>query len=354
MNRLENPLYMEDVENVLSLSLDWEKIKNKSILIAGATGLIGTFLIDVLMCGNATRDFGCKIVAIGRNRTRADDRFGKYMLDSDFSFYEADINRGILDLDEKEIDIIIHAASNTHPVAYATDPIGTITTNVLGTHHLLEFAKLCKCKKFVFLSTVEVYGENRGDVEYFTEEYCGYIDCNTLRAGYPESKRVGESLCQAYKKQYDIELVIPRLARTYGPTMILSDTKAISQFIKKGIAKEDIVLKSEGTQFYSYNYVADAITAILYCVFNGESGQAYNVADETMDIVLKDLAAIIAKFAGTNVVFELPDQTEKAGYSKATKAVMSGEKLQQMGWKPMYRMQEGINRTLRILGEMEK
>ena len=352
MKRLNNALYMEDVEKVLELLLDWEKIRGKSILIAGATGMIGTFLIDVLMHGNYTRDFGCKIIALGRNAIRANERFLDYMEDSNFYFYESDINKEMFSLSTEAVDIVIHAASNTHPVAYATDPIGTITTNVIGTYNLLEFAKKCKCKKFVFLSTVEVYGENRGDVEYFSEDYCGYIDCNTLRAGYPESKRVGEALCQAYKKQGEIEVVIPRLARVYGPTMLPSDTKAISQFIKKGIAKEDIVLKSEGTQLYSYNYVADAVTAILYCLFNGESGEAYNVADTTMDIVLKDLATIIAGFAGTRVVFELPDETEKAGYSKATKAVMSGGKLQQIGWKPMYSIAEGIERTLRILGDL--
>lgn len=349
MNRLNHALYIEDIENVLRLSLTWEDFRNKKILITGATGMIGTFLIDVFMYGNDKKDLGCKVYALGRDEKKARIRFEKYWTGLDFCFYQTDINKEIPNINVKEIDIIIHAASNTHPIAYATDPIGTITTNVIGTYHLLEFAVKHYCKKFIFLSTVEVYGENRGDTEYFSEDYCGYIDCNTLRAGYPESKRAGEALCQAYRKQYPIDIVIPRLSRIYGPTMLSSDTKAISQFIKKGIAKEDIVLKSEGTQLYSYNYVADAVSAILYCLCEGKAGEAYNVADKDSDIRLKDLASIIAKYANTKVVFELPDEVESAGYSKATKAIMNGEKLHQLGWSPIYGIEEGLKRTLFIL-----
>ena len=347
MKRLNNSLYREDVEKVLELPLEWEALKNKKFLIAGATGMIGTFFVDVLMCGNQSKELNCKVYALGRNRESAQSRFSEYFSNPNFVFMEVDINQGF-SMDEK-MDYVIHAASNTHPVAYATDPIGTITTNVIGTYNLLELASKHSCEKFVFVSTVEVYGENRGDTEYFTEEYCGYIDCNTLRAGYPESKRAGEALCQAYMKQKNMDIVIPRLPRIYGPTMLSSDTKALSQFIKKGVAKEDIVLKSEGTQMYSYSYVADAVSAILYCLLKGDVGQAYNVADQETDICLKDLANIIAEYANTKVVFELPDETEKAGYSKATKALMDGKKLQQLEWKPMYNILEGLKRTLAIL-----
>lgn len=202
-------------------------------------------------------------------------------------------------------------------------------------------------------SSVEIYGENRGDVEKFTENYLGYIDCNTLRAGYPESKRAGEALCQAYIRQKQLDIVIPRLSRTFGPTMLKSDSKALSQFLKNGIAGEDIVLKSEGTQFYSYTYVADAVTGLLFCLLLGENGQAYNIADDSCDITLRELAALIAESAGTQVCFELPDETERAGYSKATKAVMDGSKIESLGWKPLYHMQNGIEETMKILKEMD-
>ncbi len=349
----DNPLYLEDVSGVANMHLPWEQMQSQTILITGASGMIGSFLIDVLMYRNQKYGMNCKIIAVGRNEERAKDRFSEYWETDTFEFFSHDINEPLQRDASRDVDYIIHAASNTHPIAYASDPIGTVTANIIGTDHLLTFAANHHCKRFVFLSSVEIYGENRGDVEYFQEDYCGYINCNTLRAGYPESKRCGEALCQAYKKQKNMDVVIARLARTYGPTMLKSDTKAISQFLKKGIAKEDIVLKSEGTQLYSYTYVADAISGILTVLLKGKSGEAYNIADKESDIMLKDLAAVIANIAGTKVVFELPDVAEAAGYSKATKAIMDAEKITKLGWKAIYGIVQGIQRTCEILQKEE-
>ena len=166
------------------------------------------------------------------------------------------------------------------------------------------------------------------------------------------SKRCGEALCQAYIKQRGLDIVIPRLTRSYGPTMLMNDTKAISQFICKAIAGEDIVLKSKGTQYYSYTYMADAVCGLFYILLVGERGEAYNVADEASDIMLKDLAKIIANIVGKNVVFDIPDAVECAGYSKATKARLDSAKLQKLGWRAMYDIQSGIQRTIKILSKL--
>ena len=136
------------------------------------------------------------------------------------------------------------------------------------------------------------------------------------------------------------------LLRTYHADV---DTNAISQFIRKGIAGEDIVLKSAGTQYYSYTYVADAVSGLLTVLLLGKSGEAYNIADEASDMQLKDLAALIAENAGRKVVFEIPDAVEAQGYSKATKARLDGRKLRALGWKPAYDLRSGIRRTMDIL-----
>ena len=204
-------------------------------------------------------------------------------------------------------------------------------------------------QQFCFVSSVEVYGENRGDVEKFDESYLGYLDCNTLRAGYPESKRLGETLCNAYHQTYGLEFTIPRLSRVYGPTVLATDTKAISQFIKKAAAGEDIVLKSEGNQKYSYTFVTDAAAGILYTMLLGTPGEAYNVADEKSDITLKELAGHLADIAGTKVVFELPDEKEKKGYSTATKAMLDASKLEALGWHAGVHMEEGLRCTVEAL-----
>ncbi len=354
MRLYDNELYLEDVNYVANLDLPWEKLAGRSLMLSGATGLIGSFLVDVLMEKNAIDALNCTVYALSRNEARAKERFNKYSDDSHLLFIPYDVNcpleRNFIGI----IDYILHLASNTHPMQYSTDPIGTITTNIIGVQNMLSFAVEHNTSRFAFASSNEIYGENRGDTEFFDENYCGYIDSNTLRAGYPESKRCGEALCQAYKTQKGLDVVIPRLTRSYGPTMLMSDTKAISQFIKKGVAREDIVLKSAGMQYYSYQYVADSVAGLLTVLLKGESGEAYNIAEEHSDIMLKDLAALIAGINGKNVVFEIPDAIEAAGYSTATKARLDGSKLQTLGWQPKYDIKSGMERTISILRNLNE
>lgn len=346
MNIYNNELYLQDIKDVCNLNLPWEKIEGKSFFITGATGLLGSFLVDVLV------EKGCVVYALGRSAERAKNRFSKIW--DKIKFIPYDINNPINFDENEKVDYVIHLASNTHPVAYSTDPIGTITTNIIGLKNILDFSAEHNVERCVFASSNEIYGENRGDVELFDENYCGYINCNTLRAGYNESKRCGEALCQAYIKQKDLDVVISRFTRSYGPTILDSDTKALSQFMKNGLNGEDIILKSEGNQYFSYTYIVDAISGLLTIILLGEKGEAYNIADEKSDIRLKDLAKIVADCSNTKVIFDLPNETERQGFSKATKARLDGSKLKALGWEMKYDMESGISRTLKILRENTK
>ena len=350
MSMYEHPLYQEDLQLIAGFeAIPWNQMNGSSVLLSGATGMIGSLLVDAIMYKDEKEGLCCKVIALGRNAEKGRKRFG-YAWDSPlFQFVECDVNKAETMPVGLHADYVLHLASNTHPVAYATDPIGTITANIIGTQNMLDLAVRCDAKRFLFASSNEVYGENRGDVELFDESYCGYIDCNTLRAGYPESKRCGEALCQAYKKQKGTDVVIARLTRSFGPTLQLADTKALTQFLKNGLNKENIVLKSAGTQYYSYTYSADAVTGLLTVLLKGESGEAYNVADQSCDIQLRDLAKMIADIAGTEVIFDLPNETEAAGFSKATKARLNGRRLQQFGWKGSYSILCGLKRTLCLL-----
>lgn len=353
MKVYENSLYMEDITYVGNLDLPWEKLHDKSIMISGATGLVGSFLIDVLMNKNKNENLNCTVYALARNEDRVNSRFLYCKGNPLFRYIKYDVLKPLKSIDIDNVDYVLHMASNTHPLQYSTDPIGTITTNIIGTKNMLDFAVEHNAIRCVFTSSNEVYGENRGDVELFDEEYCGYINCNTMRAGYPEAKRCSEALCQAYIKQRNLDVVIARLTRSYGATLLKDDSKALSQFLHKGIAGEDIVLKSEGTQQYSYLYIADTVSGLLTVLLKGKRGEAYNVSDINSDIMLKDLAAIIAGYAGKKVVYEIPDAVESAGYSKATKARLDSKKLQTLGWSAKYDIVAGIERTLEILKAIE-
>ena len=346
MKLWEDPLYREDVAAVAALPLPWDKLADARIVLSGATGLLGSFLTDVLLEKNR-EGLDCRVLALGRSEERARARFP--LAGDALRFLAHDVNEPLAPESAERVDYVLHLASNTHPVAYATDPIGTVRSNILGTDHLLLFAAERGARRCAFASSNEIYGENRGDTELFREDYCGYIDCNTLRAGYPESKRAGEALCQAYIRQKGLDVVIPRFTRSYGPTVLSTDTKAISQFIRKGTAGENIVLKSAGTQFYSYTYMADAIAGFLYVLLLGEKGRAYNIADARSDITLRELAGIVADYAGTEVVFELPDEVESAGYSRATVARLDGSLLRSLGWEARYDIRSGLYRTMDIL-----
>lgn len=349
MKLMDIDLYKEDIEIVANLDLNWEKLRNKSIMISGATGMIGRFMIDVLMYKNKKNNLNCSILALTRNKKKSIQRFEEYLKSDLLELIECDINKDI-NIDKETVDIIIHAASNTHPLSYSTQPIDTIMTNIIGTKNLLDFAVKRNTNRFLFLSTVEIYGENKGDVEKFKESYCGYIDCNTLRAGYPEGKRAGEALCNAYISEKKLNIVIPRLARVFGPTMLMSDTKALSQFIKKAINHENIILKSDGSQFYSYTYVGDSVSGIFKCLFDGKCGEAYNISDDNCNITLKELASNIADYSKTNVIFEIPDSIEKLGYSKATKAILDSSKIyKELGWRAEFDLNESLIRTIEII-----
>lgn len=341
-------LYKEDVAYVAGLDLPWEKLQDKSILIVGASGLIGTCMVDALVYRNQYYGSNIKIYTLGRSRSKAELRFGDYLKENKITFIEQNITQP-LTIDE-HFDFYIHGASNTHPVAYASDPVGTITTNILGMHNILEHAVAHQAERILLLSTVEIYGD-RTTPEPFKENEMGYINCNTARAGYPESKRVAESLCQSYRAKYGMDVVMGRLCRSYGPTMSIDDSKALAQFIRNAVKNEDVILKSEGMQNYSYCYMADAVAGLLTVMLKGESGEAYNIADPASDVRLKEIAAVIAAQAGKEVVFQLPDQTERKGFSVVVNGLLDASKLRTLGFKAKYNIEEGIARTVQVLKE---
>ena len=338
-----NKLYKEDIEQILQQNSDWSKLKNKTILISGATGLIGTPLVDMLILLNQKYSLNLKLILISRHDRISEFGFVKYI--------KHDISKPI-EIEDK-IDFVIHASSNTHPLQYSQNPIETITTNVFGTWNLLSLViKNTNCR-FLFLSSVEIYGADLQILkDGFSETDCGYIDCNNPRSCYNESKRLSETLCAAFNSELNIDYVTARLCRVYGPTLKSDDSKAMSQFLKKAIKGEDIILKSKGNQFFSYIYSADAASALIFLLINGNSGEAYNIADSKSNITLKDLAETIAKFSNQKVIYDLPDEIEQKGFSKSQRSILNVEKISKLGWNPQFDIESGIKRTLFLMKQI--
>ena len=331
--------YIEDWNWICSQLYPWGQLSNKSILVTGATGMIGSLLTDVLIA--KSKDYNFNIIAMARNKKQLDLLFGEKSNEYNISIMAHDVTAPF----ELQFDYVFHCASNTHPLQYSTDPVGTITKNVIGLYNILRNMEKNK-GRLVCLSSVEIYGENRGDVNSFDEKYCGYIDPNNARSGYNESKRLCESLCQAYRAQYDLDFVTARISRVYGPSLQIDDSKVMSQMIMDACRGNDIILKSRGNQRFSYCYSADAVNAILFLLFYGKSGEAYNVSSDESDITIKELAEYISSLSGTKVRYKIPDSVEQKGYSKATKALLNTSKIKHIGWESNYTLHEGVKRTI--------
>ena len=346
---INNKLYLEDIESILDLPCNFEILKNKNILITGATGLIGSVLTDMLKRVSEKFNLNLTLILISRhclNEIEKSDFFCIRRICCDIA------KDSILDIcKDIELTYIFHLASNVHPLQYAKYPIETITTNVWGTQQLLELASRNLGCRFVLASSVEVYGNLPGNDYGAGEKDFGYLDCNTPRACYNEAKRLCETLCQAYMVEKNTDVVIARLCRCYGPTLKTDDSKALSQFIFKAIKGENIVLKSAGTQFFSYLYSSDAASALSFLMCNGVSGEAYNISDSRSNVYLKDLAKIIADYCGLDVVFDLPSEIEKQGFSKATNAIIDCKKINDLGWHAKFDIESGLKRCIEILRE---
>lgn len=327
-------------------NFDWQVFANQTFFISGAAGLIGSYIVWLLMSASKKYSLGLRVFACDRNGKLLNERFSQ---ETEGIIVKVPIDVCVDEVPEAHFDYIIHAASNTSPVDYATKPVDTIWTNVMGAKKLMDLAVKCKAKRFLFCSSVEAYGKNKGDTDAFKEDYSGYVDCNTVRAGYPSAKRCVEAMCNAYAVENPgFEFVTARIGRYFGPTVVPGDTKAPSQFIGNAVRGEDIVLKSAGTQLFSWGYVGDCATALLTILVKGVAGQVYNVADPN-PCQLREFAKFAAEAAGTKLKFVEQSAAERAAYSKVDKATMDVSKLQALGWAPQISIQDGVRRTINYL-----
>ncbi|MCR5784400.1 MAG: NAD-dependent epimerase/dehydratase family protein [Eubacterium sp.] len=346
---LENSEYYAQIKRTVEESnVPWEKLFGKSVMISGAAGMLGSAATDILIYLNEEKNAGITVYALGRTEKKLKERYGFYADKPYFNIVTADVIAGF-DFDF-DTDYIMHAASNANPYMYANFPVDTLLGNVLGADNFLKYGKDHGMKRFLYVSSGEMYGQPDDSVtDGFTEDYCGKVNYSDARSCYPSGKRAAETLCQSYISQYDMEAVIVRPCHCYGPTQSATDNRAISDFIRKAANGEDIVLKSDGSLERTHCYCLDAAQGMYLVLLCAPNGEAYNIADNRSDASVRVLAETIAKAGGTKVVFDIPNDTDKKGFSKVTRAVLNGDKLRNLGWKPMWNLEEGTLSTVKFL-----
>lgn len=346
MRFLEFKTYVDDLNNAIDSTVNIESLKNKTILITGVTGTIGSFIVDMLIQYNK-RGANIRIIAAGRSVEKIEEIYEDLVSSEEIQFVHYDLAKEIeFDIN---IDYIIHSAGNAHPMAFNTDPVGTIIGNINSTYKLLEYGICHKTKRFCYISSGEVYGQGDLSLDSYDENYAGYLDNCMPRSCYPISKRATENLCVSYYKQYGLETVIVRPCHTYGPRITDTDNRANVQFMKNVLQNKDIVLTSLGTQLRSYCYIADCASAILTCMINGNAGEAYNSANKNARVTIAEFAQITANLAGKEVIFSVPNEIDVSNRTPIEKQVLNSEKLEKLGWRGSYSVELGVRHTLDIL-----
>ena len=328
--------------------LDMEKLRCKRILITGATGLICSAIVDLLIHSNLEYGTDIAIYAAGRSESKIVARFphGK-----DFGLVPVvyDATRAV-DFDFS-VDYIIHGASNASPDKYVSEPVDTLTANVLGVANLLDYARKTGAKKTIYVSSSEVYGKLSHGKPLVEDEY-GDVDILAVRSAYAMGKRAAETLCIGYHSQYGMDVSIVRPGHIYGPTAQNSDNRVSSAFVRQAIQGENIVMKSAGTQLRSYCHCIDCATAILAVLTRGISSQAYNISNRNAVITIRQMSEIIARYAKVELIMDVPNGTEIAAFNPMDNSSLNSEKLERLGWRGKFDADTGFAHTIKALQEL--
>ncbi len=321
----------EDIESVVETGFfSWNKLKGATILVTGATGLIGTFFIKSLDYANTVKKLNLKVIALVRDELKAVGRFSDIMPNGMVTFLIGNVeNPPVVD---GKVDYILHAASQTASREFIEHAVETIQTSVLGTFNLLRLAKEKNVKGFVYLSSMEVYGyPQRG--HKVAENEIGLMSPLILRNSYPISKVMAESMCCAYAKEYGVPVMICRLTQTLGPGVDYNDNRIFAYVRRCVKEKKNIVLKTKGETERCYLYITDAITAILTVMLNGEPCKAYNAADESTYCSIAELAETIAADGDIEVEYDVKSG-EDNGFLHTLYMNLDTTALKNLGWLP--------------------
>lgn len=344
----QDPILQEDLELIAnSPTVPWKAFEGKTILITGASGLIGSQTVKAILCRNRLHASGIKVLALVRNPSKVNAVFGTLAENPSVRFIYGNVTEPLSI--EESVNFIIHGASVTSSKDFVTKPVETIYTAFDGTRNLLNIAKEKAVEGFLFLSSLEVYGTFPPSQTNIGESDFGYLNPLSTRSSYSEGKRFAECMCVCYAEEFSIPVKIARLAQTFGAGVEFSDNRVFAQFVKSVLQKKDIILHTTGETERNYCYTSDAVCALLHILAQGIPGEAYNVANSKTMISIRDMAKLVTEIfpeAGIQVIFETPEDIKNLGYNPPVKICLTTQKVENLGWKASVNLREMFKRTV--------
>ena len=346
-----HPLVYHDILQVAQAPLPWEQMRNKTLLLTGAAGFIGYYLTVALLIRNDLYGDAIKVIALVRNKQKAQKRFGVLLDREDINLVVQDVCSDI-EIKEKA-DFVIHAASQASAYFFENDPVGTIDANLTGTYKVLDYARRCGVHSALFISSLKVYGALHNQKEFLSETDIGYIDHTSYKNCYAQGKRASETLCACFHKQYGLPVKIARPSYIYGPSS-LDDDRVWAQFIANVVRNENILLKSNGAALRSFCYVSDTASALFTILLKGQDVFPYNVAAAHSNTTIRGFAkAAVQAFPerGLTLFFaNKEDEKEpKRSVLAATPEILDNTRLLSLGWEAKVDLTQGIRNAVQIV-----
>lgn len=329
-----------DIQSVIEKKELVIKLAGSTVLVTGATGLIGSMILKTLISANEVYNLNIRLIGQIRNEEKAKNIFGD----------QTSMIKWIFDYDV-EADYIVHTVSPTTSKFFIGHPVETIRASVESTMSVFEVARK-NCASVVYLSSMEQYGVPYEIGQRMTEDKVGVIDHLNVRSSYPESKRLCECLCSSYAAEYGVDIKIVRLAQTVGAGVSLTDDRMPMQFAKAVVEGKDIVLHTEGNSISNFVYLTDAITGILTVLKKGEKGQAYNVCNDKETRSVREIAELVCHKVAENRIKVSIEKKDQMGYAPDVVMYLDSEKLRGLGWSAEVGMVEAYYRLVEYICEL--